>query len=701
MGEKFLDNKRFSFPARHCRTGAVALIFTIWLTLPILVSAQTIATSEYAQRRTQMLERIQDGLLLLHARPTPKEMEQPGWIQDPTFFYFTGFKNLPGAILVLDGPLREARLFVPPPPLSFGFPVKDLVPETGEASAHARQLSSIEPWKNFIPYLKNRVENGITRFYVDGSRRPQATGVPEPMWPVTGEKNLWRRSLANEFPNVEIVSAFAAISELRWVKSAAEIAILRKNAGATTAALLAGIQQIRPGVMQREVEAVVVASCFEAGAAGPSFWPWLMSGPNTHIDRLGRSFYDYEHLNRSMQAGELVRVDVGCGGGSYGGDVGRTVPVSGKFTKEQGEIWDLFVAGYRAGLQAIKPGATRSELFAAGRSEIAQSSDHMQTVAGKKAAAQMLNKETGINWHLHGVGIKSGEAALDTLKEGSVLAFEPMFSFGPDAFYLEDMIVVTTGGHEVLSAGLPYTAKEIEAAMAKGTYPFMNIMFTTALGAFLGALLSLLVIIIIEHQRKPKLSLKIEEPPTDISYSNRPANKARFLRVRLSNRGMPRLLKWLGRNAAMHSHGEIQVYHQNDGAVVFSSPMPIRWAGSDEPFSFQALPGGKVAQVFDPSKFNAAFYRDCHAGSEEPIDVVARFDNDADCYGWTNENYLGNKVWRNPDWKLPRGRYLVTITVHTAGEKVVDLFKLENSVGVQHFRLMNSTKEDRQKIGIK
>ncbi|MCH7677359.1 hypothetical protein IH879_20750, partial [candidate division KSB1 bacterium] len=104
---------------------------------------------------------------------------------------------------------------------------------------------------------------------------------------------------------------------------------------------------------------------------------------------------------------------------------------------------------------------------AAGRSKLAQSRKDLQTAAGKKAAAQMLNKETGINWHLHGVGIESGEAALDTLKEGSVLAFEPMFSFGPDAFYLEDMIVVTAGGHEVLSAGLPYTAKEIAAAMAR------------------------------------------------------------------------------------------------------------------------------------------------------------------------------------------------------------------------------------------
>jgi hypothetical protein len=177
----------------------------------------------------------------------------------------------------------------------------------------------------------------------------------------------------------------------------------------------------------------------------------------------------------------------------------------------------------------------------------------------------------------------------------------------------------------------------------------MDITFAAALSAFLGALLSLCVSMIVEGQRKPKLSIKIEEPPTDVPYSNRPANKARFLRVRLNNRAMPKFLRWLGRNAAIHCHGEIQFYHENNGAPVFSKPMPIRWAGSDEPLFYQGLPGGQLAQVLDPSKFNAAFYRDCHAGSEEPIDVVARFDNDAECYGWTNDNYLPNKGWRNPD----------------------------------------------------
>ena len=68
-------------------------------------------------------------------------------------------------------------------------------------------------------------------------------------------------------------------------------------------------------------------------------------------------------------------------------------------------------------------------------------------------------------WSIHGVGIESGETALEVLEVGSVIAFEPMFSRGPDAFYLEDMIVITEMGHEVLSGGLPYTAEEIEAVM--------------------------------------------------------------------------------------------------------------------------------------------------------------------------------------------------------------------------------------------
>jgi hypothetical protein len=225
-------------------------------------------------------------------------------------------------------------------------------------------------------------------------------------------------------------------------------------------------------------------------------------------------------------------------------------------------------------------------------------------------------------------------------------------------------------------------------------------MLTNAIGAFLGALLSLIAIIYIEYQRKPKLSLGIEDPPFHANYDSPPfpAKETRAVRVYLRNRAMPSFLRWLGRDPAMHCHGQIQFHHYEDGAPVFSKPMPIRWSASDEPLTLQALPNGQLAQLFDPTKYNAAFYRNCYPGSKELIDVAARFDADDDCYGWCNETYLPGKGWRNPDWKLSKGRYLVSVTVNSSGESISTVLSLENSTARQHFRLIPGTAEDARKL---
>jgi hypothetical protein len=225
-------------------------------------------------------------------------------------------------------------------------------------------------------------------------------------------------------------------------------------------------------------------------------------------------------------------------------------------------------------------------------------------------------------------------------------------------------------------------------------------MFLIAFGAFLGALLSLLASISIEYQRKPKLTLEIEEPPTDKIFESAPAKNARFVRVLLHNKPMPKLFRWLDRSAAMQCNGEIQFHYSSDGTPIFIKAMPIRWATSDEPFSPQVLSNGRIALVFDPSKYNAAFRRDCFPGNKEPIDIAARFDEESECYGWSNETYLPEKGWRNKDWKLPVGRYLVTVQVHSSGETVCDVFKLENSSSRENFRLLPATKEDIGKLKI-
>lgn len=288
---------------------------------------------------------------------------------------------------------------------------------------------------------------------------PLRPAIPTPLRRWRAEHALWRRALQEKFPNVTLGSAAETIRAMRWVKSDSEVAVLREVAKPSASALLAGLRAVEPGVRQRASELAVVFGCIEAGAEGPLFWPWTMSGPNAHSRNLVRSFYDYHHLDREMKAGELVRIDIGCDLGHYEGDVGRTGPVSGAFWPEQAEAWDLLIRAYRAGLAAMKAGVTHKELAEASRRAVrrAQPSLESEHAPCSKAVTNL--------WHVHGVGIDAGEERLPRLEEGSVIAYEPGFSVGEDAYYLEDMILITVTGHEVLSAGLPYTAEEIERGM--------------------------------------------------------------------------------------------------------------------------------------------------------------------------------------------------------------------------------------------
>lgn len=417
--------------------------------------------AEHVARRDLAMDRLADGVVLLHARSAPKDEEAPSFRQDASFFYFTGLARAPGAILALDGPRRESILFVAPAPSSFGQAVGGLSPAPDGRAADRLGVTRVVPWAQFVDWVSSRLAAGVT-LYVDSPRRPEMDGAPPGMPSVSGPFGLWRQALEQTFPGATIESALEQIRELRWTKSEQEVGRLRRNAAVTVAALRAAASRIGPGATQRQVEAAVISACLEGGAQGPSFWPWTMSGPNAQIDGLVGAFYSYEHLNREMGAGELVRVDIGCHGEGYGADVGRTLPVNGRFSQVQSELWDLLIDGYLAGLAAMADGVAVAEVRAASRMRVRAEGAHAGSAAMRAAVAQL---DSDSAWHLHGVGIESGEEALPILRSGAVIAYEPMLSVGADVFYLEDMILITETGHEVLSAGLPYRATDLADLM--------------------------------------------------------------------------------------------------------------------------------------------------------------------------------------------------------------------------------------------
>ena len=218
-------------------------------------------------------------------------------------------------------------------------------------------------------------------------------------------------------------------------------------------------------------------------------------------------------------------------------------------------------------------------------------------------------------------------------------------------------------------------------------------MSTTFFEVILGAVVSIVITIGVESLRKPRLSLEISEP-TDITYDNRPAKSARFLGLELINKPLPKIFRWLQRNAAVQCHGTIEFYHL-DGQNVFGRAMPIRWSGSPEPVPMLLAVGDQKIVVADPARFTLTPRIDVHPGEKERLDVAAKFDDESECYGWSNESYFSNPVWRNPNWRLPAGRYLVKVTVISSGERISGLFRLINDVSQKDFRLEPSLPTDK------
>jgi hypothetical protein len=206
------------------------------------------------------------------------------------------------------------------------------------------------------------------------------------------------------------------------------------------------------------------------------------------------------------------------------------------------------------------------------------------------------------------------------------------------------------------------------------------------LSTIFGALVSIGAVVFVEYLRRPSLELK-ENPPLDLKYDpgSRPATEIRSLRVILSNRTLPWFARWMLRVPALQCRATITFHHLADEQDIFGRPMEGRWPNTPELVPIVIPPAGPGGQpvVLIPQSRGV----DVYPGESEPLDIAFRADNDTECYGWNNEAYFSTPPWRNPRWKLDRGRYLVRVIVTSSGQKCTGWFRLENSVGRDSFRL--------------
>jgi Xaa-Pro aminopeptidase len=412
-------------------------------------------------RRQRAAAAFQDGILLIHAR-SEFPLTGDGFRQDPFFYYFTGLENTVGAILAIDGKSGESWLFLPSkPPLLWTGLQAEVLP--GPEAETRFGIDHVVDWSALDGFLGAHA-GPTSRLYYAGD----FLDFPELPANLLGAKSpgapSWLQLVLQKWPGYEARESGDAIQALMEVQSPEETAALRSAAKATVAALIEGMRSIRPGVSQRSVEAAVEDQCWKAGAHGASFWPWAMAGENAVFPRPFTSVAFYNHLDRNMQPGELVRLDVGCEQQHYIGDLGRTVPVSGHYNDEQRETWTVFVAAYRAGVRSLRAGATVEQVFDAWRTELLHYRGTVKTPLARHAIDSWSDRKNVPFWQIHTTNLMTGSPA-GPLKQGTTINFEPIASVDGQGFFLEDMYIITSNGTELLTPGVPYSADEIEAAM--------------------------------------------------------------------------------------------------------------------------------------------------------------------------------------------------------------------------------------------
>lgn len=246
------------------------------------------------------------------------------------------------------------------------------------------------------------------------------------------------------------------IAALRLIKDADELARLRRAIAITVEAERRAMMAAQPGMWEYQLEAVVEGTFRRGGAERVGFPSIVGSGPNS-------TTLHYDKSRRQMGAGDLVVVDVGAEFGYYSADVTRTFPVSGRFTPRQRRLYELVLATQQTAIDSVRPGMDLGRLNRIARAYLrAHSGDLCGPTSCDRYFFHGLSHWLGMD--VHDVGANETVFA-----PGMVLTVEPGIYLTEEAtgIRIEDDILVTPTGHEVLSNGAPRTAAEVERTMAQ------------------------------------------------------------------------------------------------------------------------------------------------------------------------------------------------------------------------------------------
>lgn len=418
------------------------------LLLALALPLGAAVSPEFAARRAALRKSIPDGVLVLFGAHESDDLHE-SFYQQTDFLYLTGWEE-PNAILILTPEPDEKE------------------PDYAERAKAPREIL-------FLPQRVLSEEKWTGRKL--GPSDPDAPALTGVATILPAERfetefasllalypNLYALAsdplaapLAQMFPRRAVIDGRPKIAALRMVKSAEEISLIQRSTDASIDAHRAAWKTIHPGEYEYQLAALMVETYTSEGCRRSAYAPIVGSGPDSTI-------LHYSRNSRRMDSGEVVVMDVAAECNNYASDITRTVPVNGKFTPRQREIYDVVLGAQRAAIAAVRPGVT------IGRTGLYKIAFDYINTHGKDLHGQPLGQyfTHGLSHHV-GLDVHDSSDIAVPLQPGMVITIEPGVYIPEEniGVRIEDILLVTAGGAKVLSAALPTDPDEIERELAR------------------------------------------------------------------------------------------------------------------------------------------------------------------------------------------------------------------------------------------
>ncbi len=275
------------------------------------------------------------------------------------------------------------------------------------------------------------------------------------------------QELKDRFPLKKYGSAAILLTQLRMVKEQQEIDLIRKACEITGEAFKIILDFVCPGVKEYEIEAEASRSILKQGATRFAYPPIFGAGINSCV-------LHYFHNHNTCKDGEMLTLDVGAEYANYSADISRSIPVNGKFTKRQSEVYEAVERIQQRAIDELRVGKRLDDY----EKEVAQMMEQeliglgllKEEAIAHQSVDEPLYRKFYMHRTAHHIGLDTHDVHIKDmpLKEGMVLTCEPGIYIWEEAIgiRLEDVVLVTKKGPVVLSASIPKALHEIEQYMA-------------------------------------------------------------------------------------------------------------------------------------------------------------------------------------------------------------------------------------------